>query len=148
MKINLLNTFILVCFSFISSCKKEEISIQKTPSIQFKSINSMEFVSFNDSVIIEISYKDDDGDIGYENADLHSIFVKDNRLSEFDSYYCPPLAPSNSNVPIKGNLRIKLPPLFLLGNSPIETTFFEIFVVDRANNKSNIVFSPEVSIKK
>jgi hypothetical protein len=148
MKINVLYTLIFVSFSFLSSCKKEEISIQRIPSIQFSSINSMEFISFNDSVILEISYKDDDGDIGYENADLPSIFVKDNRLSEFDSYYCPPLSPTNSNVPIKGNLRIKLPPLFLLGNTSKETTFFEIYIVDRANNKSNIVFSPEVSIKE
>jgi len=132
----------------VSSCKKEEAKINPTPIIDFISINKTTFKQFEDSVIIEISYKDENGDIGYEDADKNSLFVRDNRLSKADGYYIPPKAPPGSSIPIQGKLSIVLPPLFILGTGNSEKTKFEIHLLDREGNKSNIVFSPEVSIVK
>ena len=148
MKNFLLYTMLLVLGFYVVSCKKEETKINPNPAIEFVSINKTVFKQFEDSVIIEITYTDGNGDIGFEDADLNSLFVRDSRLSKADGFYVSPKAPLDSSIPIQGKLSIVLPPLFLLGNGNSESTKFEIQLMDREKNMSNIVFSPEVSIVK
>jgi hypothetical protein len=134
---------------FLFSCsKKTELkdSVNPRPKIKLNSMNNTEYTQFKDSILIVISYEDGDGDLGFEDADKHSLFVKDSRLQKSDSYYVPPLAPPESNIPIKGELNIVLPPPFILSNAPSENVYFEIQLQDRAGNMSNLVVSPTVKI--
>jgi hypothetical protein len=140
--------FFTLAVFFFSCSKNNETVIDPVPKISFLSINQNSFKEFKDSVIITIQYEDGDGDLGYENADLVSAFVHDMRLPNKDGFYIPPLAPLNNTLAISGKLNIVLPPLFLLSNSPTESTSFEIQLQDRKGNLSNIISTPEVTITR
>jgi hypothetical protein len=139
--------FSLFLFSY---CKEVEIVETKDskPIIEFLNINSDTFMEFKDSVVIMIGYSDGNGDLGYENADLTSVFIRDSRLENYDEYYLKPLSPPKSKIPISGKLKILLPPLFILNPGIQENTRFEIYLEDKSGNRSNIVFTPIVTIVK
>ena len=109
------------------------------PKIKLESINKQQIIQFTDSLAVEISYEDGDGDLGSEDPDFNSIFVQDARLSKADEYYVPPLAPADATISIQGKLLINLAPTFLLGNGSQETTTYTMYMIDRAGNQSNTI---------
>jgi len=127
------------------SCKKEEPS--KSPVIELVEITPLSLVQYNEPVYITIGYTDLDGDIGYESPDEYALQIKDNRLIDPDWYHVPPLSPVGSNVAIEGNLTIKINSLFLLGNGSQEFTSFTIKIKDRADNWSEEITTPQVTIR-
>ena len=140
----------LISFSLsTSSCTKDQVDeISVIPSIELLSISSDTIKEFEDELIIIIAYEDGDGDVGFEETDQYALFVRDIRLEEFDEFYLGPIAPPGVNVPITGNLNIEFPSLFLFGNGNYETTRFEIRMVDRRMNESNLLVTEEIIIKK
>ena len=140
----------LISFSLAtSSCTKDQVDeISVIPSIELLSISSDTIKEFEDELIIIIAYEDGDGDLGFEETDQYALFVRDIRLEEFDDFYVGPIAPPGVNVPITGNLNIEFPSLFLFGNGNYETTRFEIRMVDRRMNESNLLVTEEIIIKK
>ena len=140
----------LISFSLsTSSCTKDQVDeISVIPSIELLSISSDTIKEFEDELIIIIAYEDGDGDLGFEETDQYALFVRDIRLEEFDDFYVGPIAPPGVNVPITGNLNIEFPSLFLFGNGNYETTRFEIRMVDRRMNESNLLVTEEIIIKK
>lgn len=140
----------LISFLLISySCEPNEINeLSDIPRIELVSLSSDVITEFEDELIIRISYEDGDGNIGFEATDEFALFVRDLRLEEFDAFYLGPIAPPESNIPIKGELNIEFPNLFVFGNGESETTRFEIFLVDRAMNESNILTTEDITIKK
>ena len=127
------------------ACKKEELS--KSPVIELVEITPLSLVQYNEPVYITIGYTDLDGDIGYESPDEYALQIKDNRLIDPDWYHVPPLSPVGSNVAIEGNLTIKINSLFLLGNGSQEFTSFTIKIKDRADNWSEEITTPQVTIR-
>ncbi|HHZ65104.1 MAG TPA: hypothetical protein EYN51_06360 [Flavobacteriales bacterium] len=127
------------------SCKKEEPS--KSPVIELVEITPLSLVQYNEPVYITIGYTDLDGDIGYESPDEYALQIKDNRLTDPDWYHVPPLSPVGSNVAIDGNLTITINSLFLLGNGSQELTSFTIKIKDRADNWSEEITTPQVTIR-
>ncbi len=127
------------------SCKKEEPS--KSPVIELVGITPLSLVQYNEPVYITIGYTDLDGDIGYESPDEYALQIKDNRLTDPDWYHVPPLSPVGSNVAIDGNLTITINSLFLLGNGSQELTSFTIKIKDRADNWSEEITTPQVTIR-
>jgi hypothetical protein len=97
---------------------------------------------------IRISYKDGDGDIGFEDPEQYALYVRDIRLEAFDGFYVGPLAPPDAEVPIQGELNIEFPSLFLFGNGAVEQTRFEIKMIDRAGNESNVIETEFVAITR
>jgi hypothetical protein len=138
---------ITVVLSLILSCKKES-KMNATPKIKFLSINSTEIIQFKDSIVIEFEYMDEDGDIGEDNPDENSIYVKDRRLNEADYYFIQPLSPPNSKIAIQGKLRLNIKNAFLLGSAQQEFTSFDIKLRDQAGNWSSQISTPEITIKK
>ncbi len=140
----------LISFSLsTSSCTKDQVDeISVIPSIELLSISSDTIKEFEDELIIIIAYEDGDGDLGFEETDQYALFVRDIRLEEFDDFYVGPIAPPGVNVPITGNFNIEFPSLFLFGNGNYETTRFEIRMVDRRMNESNLLVTEEIIIKK
>lgn len=133
-----------------SSCTKETQSSEgnPVPSISLVSMEPATVKQFTDSLKITIQYNDGDGDIGFENADINSLEIKDSRLSKPDFYYVPPQAPLGSKIHIKGQLVVKLRNVFLLGTGASETTTMEIRLQDRSGNWSNKITTPEITITK
>lgn len=140
------------CIGILSlqSCIKETQLSEGNPipQIAIVKFEPSNIIQFKDSVKITLSYEDGDGDIGFENADINSLEIKDTRLSKPDYYYVPPQAPLGSKIAIKGQLVVKLRNLFLLGTGNAETTTLEIRLTDRAGNWSNKVTTPEITIKR
>lgn len=130
-------------FLLVLSCTKTTINsdplFDLEPAIKLESFSSASIVQFTDSLAVEISYEDGDGDLGSEDPDFNSIFVQDARLSKADEYYVPPLAPVDATLSIQGKLLINLAPTFLLGNGTQETTTFSLYMIDRAGHQSNTI---------
>ncbi|MBL0007372.1 MAG: hypothetical protein IPP25_09370 [Saprospiraceae bacterium] len=133
----------------IAGCGKEDdITYSNTPVIGLVSISQDTIRQYEDVLSIRISYKDGDGDIGFENPEEYALYVRDIRLEAFDGFYVGPLAPPDAQVPIQGELNIEFPSLFLFGNGAVEQTRFEIKMIDRAGNESNLIETDFVAITR
>lgn len=122
--------------AMLAGCKKEEV-MPSAPEIAFVSMSTQSVHEFDERVTVRFSYKDGDGDLGQEDPDNYTLWVKDARLEGTDGYHIPPLAPEDVEVPIQGELDVELNALFLLGNSGQEETSYTVYIVDRAGNRSN-----------
>ena len=138
---------ILFAFLLLAACKKEDdITYPDVPEISLIGLSHDTIRQYQDVLTIRIFYKDGNGDIGFENPEEYALFVRDVRLQAFDGFYVGPLAPPTAVVPIQGELTIEFPSLFLFGNGTIEQTRFEIKMVDRAGNESNLIETDFVAI--
>jgi hypothetical protein len=147
-----------ICLSFglisllilaIPSCTKDDVNIiSDIPKIDLLSISSDTITEFEESLIITIAYEDGDGDLGFEETDQYALYVRDIRLEEFDGFYLGPIAPPSEIIPIKGELNIEFPTLFIFGNDSLETTRFEIKMIDRKMNESNLLITDGIVISK
>jgi hypothetical protein len=138
---------LLTCCIF-ASCKKEEV-IQfpaSPPVIGVLSLSADTLVEFQDSLIIELSYEDKNGDLGSFDPDIKDLEIKDDRLPAADFYHVIPLAPEGTTLFINGTLRLVLPPQFRLGNASIEQTSFNIRLRDRNGTWSESVRTDPVFI--
>ena len=136
----------LVIVTLIPSCKKDQ-GISNVPVITFDSISPNPAIKYQDTVLIVISYKDGDGDLGIDSADIKNLFVTDSRNNVVSQFRIPQLAPTGSSIAIQGNLNVILPPqLFINDNDTTETATYSIYVVDRAGHKSNTVISTPLKI--
>lgn len=140
----------LAIAALITACKKkEEPAPDPVPTIEIVSISPSTVKEFQDSIIIKLKYKDANGDLGDQSPDEHSLYVKDSRLPNPDTYHVKPLAPiSSDNIPIEGELTVKLNSLFLLGTGNSEATTLNIKLKDRAGNWSKEVTSAQITINK
>jgi hypothetical protein len=129
-------------------CEKtgNEPPFSEVPEIRLLEVSRNEVREFKDTLEVLLHYRDGDGDLGQWDPDLPSLVVKDARLAKADSFHLQPLAPPGARVPLEGELRVRLPQLFLLGNGSSETTRFRIKLLDRAGNESNEVQTPNISI--
>lgn len=137
--------FLFCSVVLFSSCKKEEEK-PLSPAIEYVSISETSVTAFNNQLEIVFSYEDFQGDLGTEDADDYSLRVKDDRLGEFDWYHLPPMTPDLEELHIKGNYRLVLEPLFLMGSGGQETTKFTIQIQDRAGNWSNQIVTPDITV--
>lgn len=138
----------LACFLFFAACQKEEDQRDVVPAIKLLDVNRTEVLQFFDTLEVLLFYEDGDGDLGNPDPDIPSLIVKDARLERPDSFHVPPLAPVGAQIPIQGELRVRLPHLFLLGNGSSETTNYRIRMVDRAGNESNEIQTPNIRINR
>jgi hypothetical protein len=136
---------IITAVVVVSSCKKEEV-MPASPEIGLVSMSTQSVEAFGERVKVRFSYKDGDGDLGQNDPDAYTLWVKDARLAQADGYHIPPLAPDGTEVPIQGELEVELNALFLLGNSQQEVTTYTIHVVDRAGNRSNEFVTAPITI--
>lgn len=135
---------LLVSALLFASCKKEGVE-SGPPEIALLSAGPNAVVQFEERVVLRFSYKDPDGDLGQDDPDAYTLWVKDSRLSTADGYHIPPLAPPGEQLSIQGELEVELVPLFLLGNSGQETMTYTFHITDRAGHRSNeVVTSPIV----
>lgn len=152
-----------------TACKKAP-DYPKEPYIEFKSIEKYVIVSTNsltpaDSVVINIAFKDGDGDIGLDEEDLSQPAYKDSSknyildvyrkidgkfvlLNLVPNYYgtIPRLSPRGTTGPIDGTIKrddITFKHTVMPEN---DTLKFEIKILDRAFNISNRIETSEIII--
>ena len=126
----------------------QEAGLGPEPQIAFVSLSPDTVENFKNSVTLTISYKDNNGDLGYENPDVYALSVKDSRLDLEDWYHVPPLAPPGYAIKIQGNLQIVLNSMFILGNGDREQASLTVKIKDRAGHWSNVIHTPAIVIKK
>lgn len=139
--------FVMILFVF-GACEESDMDLGVIPEISLEGMSHDTLVQYEEVLVLRIKYKDGDGDLGYPDPDRYSLFIRDLRLEDFDSFFVGPLAPMDSNVPIEGVLNVEFPSLFLFGNGMSETTRFECKMVDRAGNESNLITTPSIVILK
>lgn len=141
--------YILLIPAVLFSCKKnEEEKYSDTPEIEFISMTPTSTTEFQDQVKITIGYKDGNGDIGTEDPDFYSLYLKDARLSDYDKYHIQPLSPPDQTLQIEGKFDLVVTGLFILDTVNSETTNFSIKIVDRAGNWSNEIQTSTLTINK
>lgn len=131
------------------SCKKDKNSedvYDTVPALTFESVNSTFIHQYKDSVIIYVRYRDLDGDLGRQNPDDNSLYIKDERLPYADYYHIPPIIPDGTNFKTRGTIRIVVPTLFLFGNGGDEKTILTIKVKDQADHWSNEITTPQIVV--
>jgi hypothetical protein len=144
-----LHLLLLIIFlAVLNACEKksQDLPFPVIPSLQLLGVNQSEIVEFQDTLEFQLYYKDGDGDLGNFDPDIPGLIVKDERLAKADSFHLAPLAPAGATISIEGELRVRLPQLFLLGNGSTETTRFRIKLLDRAGNESNEVQTTPIKI--
>ncbi|MBJ10479.1 MAG: hypothetical protein CMP66_03345 [Flavobacteriales bacterium] len=130
---------------FCIGCGNDE-TVSETPFLEFVSVNPKQVQAFEDNLIFTIFYQDGDGDLGENNPDLHNLFLKDNRNDIVYEYRIEQLAPDDANITIQGELNIELSGTGITDGSQEQSTTFDIYVIDRAGNKSNTITSSNIII--
>lgn len=142
-------TGLLICLAALfltTACKKDDPGISNVPEISLLSVSPTSVVEFQDSIVFSISYRDGDGDLGENDPDVENCFILDPRINVSYGFRIQQLSPDNSNIAIQGNLDIILPNTGITDGSSSQKVNFDIYVVDRAGNLSNVVTSPEITI--
>ena len=139
---------LLICFVFISSCKKKKDVSTTTPQITFISISPSSAVEYQNSITITFSYDDLDGDLGEDNPNVTNLFVTDSRNSVTYQYRISQLAPSGSNIHIKGNLNTVIKSTAITDASSSQSVTYSVYVKDRAGNTSNTITTSAITITK
>ena len=140
--------FALLPFLLLLSCKDDEIEFPVEPAISINSISPANATEYVDEVTISIHYEDGDGDLG-ENVDgVKNCFVTDNRIGITYEYRIEQLAPSNSKIPIKGNINLNIQGQAITDGSNSQTANYTVYVTDRAGHKSNTANTGNITIHK
>ena len=135
-------------FLNIISCKDEEGQISNTPHLDFVSISPIAITEFQEEVSLVIKYIDGDGDLGDNDPDIKNLFIIDQRNGVEYTYRVPKLSPSGSDITIKGNLEVDLNSLSVVGSANSESVKFDIYIIDRSGNQSNIITSSAITVSK
>lgn len=130
------------------SCKKEKNEWSPIPEIEFISLTPSSLVQYSSPLTITIKYKDGDGDLGENNPDVVNTFITDSRNNLTYSFRTRQLAPDNAQIAITGNLNIEIPSISLIGSGNSETITYNIYMTDRAGNKSNTITTSSVTVLK
>jgi hypothetical protein len=139
--------FLLGSLMCLSSCKKDAETMSVVPEISFVSIGPSTVFQNKDSVIIRISYRDGDGDLGENNSDVKNAEITNFRNNLTYNFRIRQLAPSNANVAIQGELEFIVPGVAMENTSlSSESTSFSIKITDRAGNASNVITSNSITV--
>lgn len=149
MKYTLLISALILTSLLFNSCKKDDAILSNVPQLTFLSTDPESIQEFDGPITFTVSYQDGDGDLGENQADKYNLFLKDNRNNITYNYRLKQLAPNDANIPIIGQFNIILNSTFITSSSASEQSVtYDIYVVDRAGNKSNTISSEPLRIYK
>jgi len=113
-----------------------------------------------DSVLIQLSFTDGDGDLGYPaNDPTQDIFVIDTRTGVIqDRLKMPEVPEEGTGNGVNGELTLRIfntccffpkniPPCTSTNLYPTDTLRYEIYIEDRSGNESNRIMTPEMVLK-
>jgi len=147
---------VLVGFTSItmfSSCLKKQTA-SPVPQITFK-----DFKANKDTANLFINFVDGDGDIGLTQNDTvapnnyncfityiekqKGVWVKRDLPFDFN-YRIPVINTSSKKKTIQGEIKIAIKPYYYDPFSKYDTIKYEIYIIDKALNKSNVISTPEI----
>jgi hypothetical protein len=154
----------LICFliSIQFLCCNGTDNISVVPSIKYLGISKSELrqSSVNiDSLWLQISFEDGDGDIGFTHPDDRpEIVVIDGRTNNEQDRFNIPDLPESENKVLKGTIAIRIYTTCCLFNNgaapcdsppsvPFDSIQYHIYLIDRAGHQSNVVTSEFVRLR-
>lgn len=138
------------CLLWSAGCQKDDDPFaNKVPTIELLSLTPQMVVEFQDSLVFNIKYRDNDGDLGENDPSVKNLFITDNRIGIVYDYRIQQLAPTGSAIAIEGTLQVVLNSVARTDTSLAQqSATFSVYVKDRAGNKSNTVTSGIITIKE
>jgi hypothetical protein len=138
--------FFVLAVLLMVSCSKEKFTSE--PKITYTSINPNSWSSDNTSIngpLLKFQLTDLEGDFGFQDTSVSYVYVRNvaDSLSPFDSIPFPPIDiadKKNLNVEVSVDLGNILPPAHIT-RPYTDTLYFEVYVRDFANHKSNVIVS-------
>ena len=137
--------FTTACF-LLAGCKKEDNTISPVPEIEVVSVSPATVTEFKDSIVFVISYKDGDGDLGQNESGIQNLFITDTRNGVVFGSRIQQLAPDGSDIAIQGKVQVTLNSTTITDQSSSQSVVYEVYVVDRAGNKSNVAIAPAITV--
>lgn len=146
---------IISTFLFASCFKTPTYPV--APTLEFSNYNNVTMPYNTSSSPIGsmiLNFTDGDGDLGkLDNADASSRIVLANNLyTKLDTFNIPIIPNKGTTNAISGTLEVKFD--FLEGvcgalgvTQPTDTIIFNVYIEDRAGNKSNTITTPPLVIK-
>ena len=144
----------IVLTGIVASCKKTKNN-NKLPVITFQGLDSNTVVSgaSYDTVFIRFQVVDGDGDIAHvkDNNGDRDIYITDSRTGEVLQYWYPdiPSGTINPDEGVNAFVTLKVLAAFLstrLDHPLGDTLTYDLYVKDRAGNKSNVITTPKIYI--
>lgn len=166
--IQLSKILIAACTLLVAGCFNQDAVFPVEPKIFFislspeeLSVNDTACIRTNQCILLKFRFEDGDGDLGNENAEgPENVFLTDLRpgLPYKDgpifydgkiNYKLPQsLTPESRNLSIQGTIEIALPYSPLINPFGIpDTIIYELYIVDRAGHKSNIIRTSAVILR-
>ena len=151
----------LLSLLFLATCVRAP-EFPSEPVITFESLSKTEIFQFTngpvDSLTIQFSFTDGDGDISSASGDSVNVFLTDSRLGLETPLSLPAIPPEGTGNGISGDIFVNLintsgvccifnrricaeDPSF-----PRDTFSYAIQIVDRAGNRSNVIRTPVIEI--
>ena len=137
----------ILIVTLLFSCKKDD-ALSVVPTLEFQSISPSTAQEYIDDINITISYADEDGDLGENSPDIDNLFVEDSRNGIVYHYRIPQLAPNENEISIEGNFNIKINGTGITDESSSQQVNYNIYVKDRAGNKSNTITTSSITIQQ
>lgn len=159
-----LTNILILCIGMacLSSCVKSP-GFSDIPEIEFLGFSSQSMVqsSLNsDSLFLQFSFTDGDGDIGFDpDVFDQNIFIIDNRTGDrYDAFKAPVIPEQGASKGISGTVTLRLfttcclfpdniPPCESPPQYKTDTLTLDIFIKDRAGNFSNRVTSSPIILE-
>lgn len=135
----------------LASCDDSPV-FPVTPEISFLTISPSESEQFTtDGLQLRLRYQDGDGDLGYEGQEkTTNLFVTDlraafaNNPARTTAYSIPSLTPDTRKPSIQGEITVTmLTPPWEPSEEPL---VFEVYMVDRAGNVSNVIQTDPITV--
>lgn len=120
----------------------------EAPQISLEEVGPGSIAEYQDSIYMRISFYDKDGDLGENFTDDPNLFVIDNRLGIAHEFRISNIVPGGAEVSIQGELEWTINGVYITDNEASQIVDYDIYVVDRAGNQSNILTTPGISVVK
>ena len=126
----------------------DDAGISEVPEIEFVSATPQTVIAYQDSLVVTISYRDGDGNLGENDTDQNNLFLEDSRNGVVYGFRIRQLAPDDATIAIEGNLNVTMPNVPIIGSGNTESLNYSIWVVDRAGNESERVSSSAITVNR
>lgn len=144
MRITLLLTLLALAFS---SCQPDP-NYPPEPVITFKDISSSYVVPGVDSLVVSFEFQDGDGDLGAKAGESTiNAFLIDQRTGFPYNYQIPYIPEGGRIKDIRGTVWVTVDANAINcrpDHLNLDTLSYEIYIVDRADNESNRIYTPPI----
>jgi hypothetical protein len=139
-------------FLLFAACNDAPV-FPNEPEISFLNITPSVATQFNaDEIQIKFHYQDGDGDLGYIGDPINNLFLEDMRSAfttdsaRFVAYSFASLTPQARKPSIQGEFALVLTtPPWEPNEEPL---VFQIYIVDRAGNRSNTIRTSPIAVRQ